>query len=335
MSDIVPVIDLTDPDAGPALDRAATDLGFFQIVGHDVDPALVERLLAALGEFFRLPQAIKDGYASPAPEVNNGYSAVGAESLAYSLGVEAPPDLFEAMNFGPEHLDLSDPAVVAERHRLFHPNIWPAEVPMLRELVPDYLSAVRALYRRVTELMAQALGLAPGFFDAFGKHPTETLRCNWYERAAGAPAPLPGQQRMGAHTDYGILTLLWADRVPGLELLTKGGDWVGVQPAPGAYLVNIGDLLAQWTNDRWVSTLHRVVPPTSAEGPQLRRSLAYFFDGDWDATFECLPTCCSHERPAKYAPVRAIDHLLNKLVGGRAMELAETTSHVGDRISAV
>ncbi len=107
-------------------------------------------------------------------------------------------------------------------------------------------------------------------------------------------------------------------------------------PEPGAYLVNIGDLLAQWTNDRWVSTLHRVVPPPPAsDGAALRRSIAFFHDGDWDAMIECLPTCCSAERPAKYPPVRALDHLMNKLVGGRAKEAAEATAHIGERLRAI
>ena len=82
--------------------------------------------------------------------------------------------------------------------------------------------------------------------------------------------------------------------------------------------------------------MHRVVPPPSAvEGPALRRSIAYFFDGDWDSVVECLATCCSEEHPAKYPPVRALDHLMNKLVGGRAMELAEATAHIGERTTAV
>lgn len=332
MSGLVPVVDLGAGDAAAQLDRAATEVGFLQVVGHGVDPALPGRVLELIGEFFALPQGVKDRYASPSPDVNNGYSAIGAESLAYSLGVEAPPDLFEAFNFGPEDLDLSDPAVLAERDRIFAPNIWPAEVPELAVAVPAYLHAVRVLYDRVAELAATALGLPTGFFADFGRHPTETLRCNWYERAAGSPNPLPGQQRMGAHTDYGILTLLWADPVPGLQVLAKHGEWVDVIPDPGAYVINIGDLLAQWTNDRWVSTLHRVVPPPSnVEGPSRRRSIAYFFDGDWDAIVECLPTCCSDDQPAKYAPVRALDHLMNKLVGGRAMEPAASTAHLGDR----
>ena len=85
-----------------------------------------------------------------------------------------------------------------------------------------------------------------------------------YERRHDEPDPLPGQQRMGAHTDYGVVTVLWADRTPGLEILGDDGAWHGVVPEPGALLVNLGDLTAEWTNDRWRSTLHRVVPPLDA-----------------------------------------------------------------------
>ncbi len=334
---IVPVIDLQSGDAARAIDDAMTTIGFFQVVGHGVDRSAVDGLLDAMDAFFALPLATKLQYKPPAPEVNNGYSAIGAESLAYSLGVTAPPDLFEAFNLGPELLDLSDPAVAAERHRIFHPNIWPAETPELREAGVRYFEEARLLAHRVTRACAVGLGLDVDFFEPYTTHSTDTLRLNWYRRDEGTPEPVPGQQRMGAHTDYGIVTVLYSDAVPGLEVLAPDGTWVSLVPAPGAYLINIGDLMAQWTNDRWRSTLHRVVPPPSnTDGPALRRSMAFFHDGNWDAIVECLPTCCDELRPPRYAPVRALDHLMNKLLGGRTMEAAEATDHIGgDRLAAV
>ena len=336
MSISVPIIDLVSPEAPAAVDRACREVGFFQVVNHGVATTLVEDLLTALAEFFTLPVEVKAAYAPPSPDVNNGYSAIGAESLAYSLGVEAPPDLFEAFNFGLDSPDFSIPAVAAERDRIFAPNVWPTEVPTLRAAGVAYFEAVKALAHRITRVCAIGLGLEAEFFEAFTRYSTDTMRCNWYHRADGSPDPLPGQQRMGAHTDYGIVTVLYADRVPGLEILTKSGEWIGVVPEPGAYLINVGDLLAQWSNDRWVSTLHRVVPPPSnVGGGALRRSIAFFHDGDWDSVIECLETCCSGDDPARYEPVRAIDHLMNKLLGGRAKEAAIATSHIGDRIHAV
>lgn len=332
----VPVIDITSPEAPAAIDRACREVGFFQVVNHGVDRMLVEQLLNAMTEFFALPLEVKAAYVPPSPDVNNGYSAVGAESLAYSLGVQAPPDLFEAFNFGADDPDFSIPAVAAERNRIFAANVWPNEVPTMRAAGVAYFDAVRALAHRITSACAVGLGLDADFFEAFTRYSTDTMRCNWYQRADGSPDPLPGQQRMGAHTDYGIVTVLYADCVPGLEILTKAGEWIGVVPEPGAYLINVGDLLAQWSNDRWVSTLHRVVPPPSTDsGGVLRRSIAFFHDGDWDSVIECLSTCCSEDEPTRYQPVRAIDHLMNKLLGGRAKATAAATSHIGDRINAV
>ena len=125
------------------------------------------------------------------------------------------------------------------------------------------------------------------------------MRTIRYERRAGEDDPLPGQQRMGAHTDYGIVTVLYAEPVAGLQIVGPDGDWIDVIPADDALVINLGDLTAQWTNDQWRSTVHRVVPPpTTVAAPAVRRSAAFFLDGNWDALIECLPTCCSAIEPA-------------------------------------
>ena len=159
------------------------------------------------------------------------------------------------------------------------------------------------------------------------------LRVNWYERADGSAPVLPGQQRMGAHTDYGVLTVLLADRVPGLEIVAPDGEWTGVQPEPGCFLVNLGDLTAQWTNDRWRSTLHRVVPPPGI-GPARRRSTAFFFDADWDALVTCVATCTDADHPPKYPAVRAGEHLMAKLMGPRTRQPSAAANTAADRLPA-
>jgi isopenicillin N synthase-like dioxygenase len=338
----VPVIDISgwstgDPGSRIAVIRAVDDalrrVGFMQIVGHGVDPTVIQRMLDACDEFFALPPEAKAETLPPSADVNRGWAPFGTESLRYSLGDDAPPDLFEAFNIGRDVLDESDPAIAAERHRLHAPNLWPSALPSMRQPLVEYFDAVADLAQRLTRIFAVALGVDEEFFVERCRHPTETLRLIRYERAPGSPDPLPEQMRMGAHTDYGIVTVLYGDRVPGLEVLGPDGEWHGVIPVEGAYLVNLGDLLAEWTNDRWRSTLHRVVPPPAGtDGSALRRSAAFFLDGDYDALVECLPTCCDDEHPAKYPPVLAGEHLMSKLLGPRTLEIPDVElDTVGDR----
>lgn len=143
--------------------------------------------------------------------------------------------------------------------------------------------------------------------------------------------------RMGAHTDYGVVTVLYADPVPGLEIVGPSGDWHPVTPERGALVLNLGDLLAEWTNDRWRSTIHRVVPPPADETAQARRrSVAFFLDADYDATIECLPTCCDETVPPRYPPVRAGEHLIAKLMGPRTfVPTTSTVNTAGDRLGAL
>jgi isopenicillin N synthase-like dioxygenase len=291
-----------------------------QITGHDVPDELIADMLAVNDEFFALPAEVKEALVSP-PEVNRGYSGVGAESLAYSLGVEAPPDIFESFNIGRDDVDESDPAVMAERHRFLAPNRWPDEaLPSMRERLNRYYLAVADLARTVTRIFAVALDMPEEFFVERCGHAIEVMRLIRYERQPGSPDPVEGQQRMGAHTDYGIVTVLHADQVEGLEIVGPDGDWWPVVPAAGAFVINLGDLLAEWTNDRWRSTIHRVAPPPAqVGGPALRRSAAFFLDGDYDMVVECLPTCWSEDDPPRYAPVTGGDHLLQKLAGSRGL----------------
>jgi isopenicillin N synthase-like dioxygenase len=342
----VPVIDISgwasgDPAARAAIvdavRDAATTYGFMQITGHGIPDDLIADMLAVNDEFFALPTDVKEALVSP-PEVNRGYSGIGAESLAYSLGVEAPPDIFESFNIARDAVDETDPAVVAERHRFLAPNVWPDEaMPSMRPRLNAYYDAVAELARTVTRIFAVALDMPEDFFVQRCRHPIEVMRMIRYERQPGSPDPVEGQQRMGAHTDYGIVTVLHADKVAGLEIVGPDGEWWPVLPADGAYIINLGDLLAEWTNDHWRSTIHRVSPPPAqVEGPALRRSTAFFLDGDYDMVVECLPSCCSQDDPPKYAPITGGDHLLEKLGGSRGLVAAtDSTDTVKERMATV
>jgi isopenicillin N synthase-like dioxygenase len=329
---VVPVVDLASPGAAAAVDDACRRVGFFQITGHGLPADVVDGMLDAAGRFFDLPEADKRTCLPPTSSVNRGWAPLGSESLAYSLGVDSPPDLFEAFNTGHE-VDYRDPFHAEHRDGFFAPNLWP-DLDRFRDAFVAYFVETAALARRLTRLMATALALPEDFFDGKTSHSPDVLRVNWYRRSPEAGPPLPGQQRMGAHTDYGVLTVLFADRVPGLEIVAPDGTWVGVQPEPGCLLVNLGDLLAQWTNDRWRSTLHRVVPPEGG-GAALRRSAAFFHEADPDALVEVLPTCVSDDEPARYEPVLAGDHLLAKLLGPRELRPSVAASTLGGRAGSV
>jgi isopenicillin N synthase-like dioxygenase len=315
---------------GAAFDVAASQVGFAQVVGHRIPDRVIDGMIAASDAFFALPLERKLAARPHDLTVNRGYAASGTEALSYSIGDAAPPDLFEAFNIGEDDVDDTDPFYAAERHRMFAANIWPEEPAALRPSLVAYFAGARRVALALTDVFAVALGLPEHWFRPFVDRSTTTMRTINYERRAGDADPLPDQQRMGAHTDYGVVTVLWADRTPGLEILGADGRWHGAVPDPGALLVNLGDLTAEWTNDRWRSTLHRVAPPTTP-GAMRRRSTAFFFDANWDARVECIPTCTDAAHPPKYPPVLAGEHLMAKLMGPRTLTRSDAVDTAADR----
>ena len=337
----VPVVDLARWRSGAAheraelaaaVDDACSTSGFFQIVGHGFPPEVMQHALAEIDDFFSLPLAEKMAIQPGSDAINRGFLPLGSEALSYTVGVDAPADLREVFVIGPDELP-DDPRHHADPFKVFTPNLWPTRPSGLRPAMLAYFDAVAALATTMVDIYAVALGLESGFFRRHVDHSTQTLRVNYYERLSPEEPVAAGQQRLGAHTDYGITTVLYADRVPGLQLLDLDGAWHDVLAEPGAFIVNLGDLLAQWTNDRWRSTVHRVVA-SGGRGTR-RRSIAFFLDGNYDSVIECLPTCCDEDHPARYAPTTAGAHLVEKLRGARTLTKVETLDTVGERIDAL
>jgi isopenicillin N synthase-like dioxygenase len=305
-------------DIAAAVDRAAREVGFMQIVGHGIPSSAVDDLGQAIDGFFGKPFDEKMSFRPPSPGINRGYSGPLSERLSYSLGVTSAADLFEAFNVGTPssrfpHLALS-PAHYPE-------NIWPDEAFRVR--VWTWFEHAGALARRVTSLFAAALALPADFFVPYQDHSLDVLRLNHYALPDGPVAVDDDQLGMGAHTDYGIVTVLWADAVmPGLQILDGEGRWHDVTPLPGALLINLGDMLARWTNDRWISTMHRVLPPIAPDGSVVRRrSAAFFHDGNADAIVACLPGCAATPDDMLYEPITVGDHIAAKLAGSRGLVL--------------
>lgn len=308
----VPVVDISaDPGAvGAELDEIGRTAGFFQITGHGIADGVAEPAWTTATRFFDLPLEDKLSVARPAPDYPYGYIPLAGESLSQSMAssAAAPPDLKEVFNVGPPARpahEFADPDEAAA----YSPNLWPAALPELEPAWTAYYEAMRDLGSRLMSLFARALGLPPGFFaDKIDQHPDALRAINYPARDAPV---LPGQLRAGAHTDYGTLTILRQDAVGGLEVLGPDGRWAAVEPVPGAFVVNIGDLMARWTNDRWRSTLHRVVDPPGS-GRVRRQSMPYFQNANWSAEVACLPTCLAPAERPRYEPVLAGPHLMRK-----------------------
>ena len=288
-----------------SLDSAFQHSGFVLVTGHGVpgDAARTTRRLAR--EFFALPAEVKSRYAV-SPLAGRGWLPSGVEANAFSEGTATPPDLKESLSFGADQATGEE-----EVDKIwFQPNPWPEEVPGLAEALTDYIARMHRLADRLMGLCAVALGLAEDFFAAATDHPTYTLNVNWYPSLTRAGPPAPGQFRIGPHTDFGTVTVL--DREPGaggLQVFREDGEWVDAPHRPDALTVNIGDLLARWTGDRWVSTRHRVLPPQESAPDEDLVSLIFFYETNHDALIESMPPPIGYKR---YTPVYAGDYLLEK-----------------------
>lgn len=247
----IPTVDLARGAAAAAdeVRHACEEVGFFTVVGHGLDDALIEEIAARSRAFFDRPDEEKERFRAPADvEGAPVYRPLGAEKLG------ANADRKASLDWGP-----TLPGVA-----------WPDDA--LR-------SAFERYYRellRVASTLVSAFGFALGDdLEPYFDERSSSLRVIDYPALAGA-----GVARAGAHRDYGCLTIIRSD-ASGLEAQTRDGEWVDVEPPPGGLVVNIGDLMQRWTNDRWVSTLHRVVG-VEGEAPR-RQSLVFFHNPRADA----------------------------------------------------
>jgi isopenicillin N synthase-like dioxygenase len=303
-------------DVAAQLDRACREVGFVQVVGHGIDTATIADLADALDELFALPLAVKKQYRRD-PSTNRGYSPPKSESLSMSLGIPTAGqmnDFYEAYTVGTEAASFA-PLDVPEVS--YAPNNWPDAAPGFEPRVQKYFAAAQELARILMVAFTDALGLPQNHFRAMIDHSIEVLKMNNYALPEGDTEFTGDLTGMGAHSDFGILTILWADRVPGLQVLDRDGRWHDVQPAEDALLVNLGDAMARWTNDRWMSTIHRVDPPVVNGQITRRRSAAFFFDGNHDAVIETLPGMLA-DGESGYPPITIAENIAMKVAGLRS-----------------
>ena len=294
--------------------EAVETIGFFAVSGHGVPVALMRETRDRLAAFFDLPDAVKAKYAGTANSKNRGYLPFGKDFVAASAGGTAPPDWRETFGFGRFDVPDGDPYYAhPSAAYAYQPNILPSEVEGLAQTARSYYAALEELNALLLAIFECALDLEAGFLQRhFDRHASILRAINYPEQNA---PPAEGQLRCGAHTDFGSHTLLMVDDAPGgLQVRDLSGRWVDVSPPPGTYVVNIGDLLMTWTNDRWLSNFHRVVnPPRDASGRTRRQSVAFFVQPNYDAVIECIESCRVSGEPPKHPPVVAWQYRRAKL----------------------
>lgn len=323
----IPVIDLIPARRGSVQDRrrvaeqiddACRKIGFFTITGHGVPEPIVHDLRRVAHEFFALPGAQKLAASHSVKGTNRGYHPVGGETLSAANDEAAPPDLKEFFHVGP--VDVTDDPYYTDAigQQYFQPNIWPATPAGFESAATEYYRSMHELIVFLMRLAALALGVDEGFFEDKIDRSIGTMRLNYYP--AQALPPRPGQLRASAHTDYGGFTILSGENVPGgLQVKARQGQWIDVLTTPTHFVVNIGDLLMRWTNDRWLSNLHRVVNPPRGDGPSRPRvSIAFFNHPNYDVMIECLaPSGEAKHEPVFSGAYRDLKYTKTGLAAGR------------------
>ncbi|MGE5145576.1 MAG: isopenicillin N synthase family dioxygenase [Candidatus Eiseniibacteriota bacterium] len=314
----VPIIDLASSFTGDAnarravaaeIGRACESIGFLMVTGHGVPQGLIDEADGLSRAFFDLPLEEKMRIAIAKQGGRRGYRAMGETNVAGSIGEERPYDLREQLVTGPTAPEGDPYYRQPGALPFFYPNVWPERPARLKHSWGAYYAAMTGLATHIMRLFALALDLPESYFDnKVDRHITQLVSVNY---PATATPPRPGQLRAGAHSDFGSVTLLATDGSPGgLQVKMADGAWHDIMPVKGAYIVNLGDLMAQWTNDLWCSTMHRVVtPPLELAASSRRHSMVFFHQPNYDALIECLPTCLAPGERPKYAPVTSGAHL--------------------------
>jgi isopenicillin N synthase-like dioxygenase len=308
---VIPIIDISpyrrrDPvgtaKVAAQIAEAGEEIGFFSIAGHGVDPTVIDRCWKATADYFDQPADLKCQIKST-KDYPYGYFPMSKESLARGYGkAESLPDLNESFCIGPYNPAAGMPPVQ-----------FPSKPAHVQEAWLAYYTSLEVLSLDMLRIFALALKMPENFFDPCVTRHRSALRFLNYP--AQDKPPMPGQVRAGAHTDYGSLTILLQDGTGGLQVRQgEKGDWTHAQHVPGTFLINIGDLMQRWTNDKWVSTLHRVVNPIGQEEKTTKRrqSIAFFQNINHDYNVSAIPTCVSATHPRKYSDILAWDHLMAK-----------------------
>ncbi len=302
MSEHVPTLSATavETDAfARAIATAYERLGFVVIADHGIEQRLIDDCLEAFRAFFALPETVKRRYHVPGSGGARGYTPFGVETAKGAVH----HDLKEFWHVGRE--------LPGQRYTAsMPPNLWVSEVPQFRERTLALWAAFDALGRRLLGAIAHALALPRDFFEDKVNEGNSVLRVLHYPPVASET----GSVRAGEHEDINVITLLLGAEEPGLEIRTREGHWLPVNPLPGSVVCNVGDMLQRLTNGVLRSTTHRVVNPAPERAGRARYSMPFFLHFNPDYEIRTLPSCISADAPDRFPdPITADAFLLQRL----------------------
>jgi isopenicillin N synthase-like dioxygenase len=303
----IPVLDIGEYLAGKPgarqilADAVATtcdDTGFLVIANHGIDPALVENAFAAASDFFNMDERRK--LELKIGDLNIGYLPYGAQIVRTSkVHANKKPNYSESFYIVTDR-SPDDPEIVSG-NALYGLNKWPDDLPCFKARTTAYFNAMRPLAHKMVSVVATSLALPDDYFDSDFIEPSITLRLIRYPSHDGAE---DDQFGFAPHIDTNFLTLLAQSALPGLEVRTRDGDWIRPPAIPGTFVVNTGEMLSRYSNDRYIPTPHRVINTNNA----VRHAIPFFYGPGLDAVIRPVPTCVSVDNPAKYEPLLYADH---------------------------
>lgn len=295
-----------------AVAKACRDIGFLVISGHGLPNRTLDAAMSSGFDFFDLAPETKAQWHPTGAARQRGYHRIATRSLASTIGEKTPPDLRESVFLGPVDDHRAHYAHMPEAETAYATNILPDQPTGFDTALVDLYRGFERLSLDMLRIFAVALDLPENHFQPlmtrhfsiFGMHHYPVLETE----------AEPGQLRAGAHTDFGAMTILaMTEGKGGLEARMPDSSWTPVLPNPEDLVVNLGDMMERWTNDRWVSTLHRVVVPDTGDAQSRRMSVGYFVHPNFDADIRCIPSCLESGATPRHPDITAGAHIRMKI----------------------
>jgi isopenicillin N synthase-like dioxygenase len=303
MTSVIPTLSLRQVETADFvhdLGAAYRDHGFVIIADHGIPQALIDRFLGMFKTFFARPESEKKRYHLAGGGGARGYTPFGIETAK-----------------GSKHFDLKEFWHVGRELAAGHPyrhymadNIWIDDIPGFRDTCREMFETFDLTGRRLLAAIARVLELPAGFFEDKVQLGNSVLRVIHYPPMPPNPAE---SVRAGAHEDINVITLLLGAEEPGLQVLTKQGEWLSVNPSAGSMVVNVGDMLQRLTNGALRSTSHRVINPASDRARHARFSMPFFLHFNPDFPIAALPSCVGPGKPTPLPPILAEEYLQERL----------------------